>query len=55
VHPRCQKVAGADRNSYKGGPPLTYIPLPSVGVSRPWGNVHCTQCTEDVQLTLQQA
>ena len=29
---------------YPEGPPLTYIPLPKIDPSRPWGNDSCTEC-----------
>lgn len=30
---------------YPAGPPVTFLPLPVVDESRPWGNSNCSECT----------
>ncbi len=49
VHPLCQKKP-KDPSTYipstwyPGGPPVSYIPLPFMDVSRPWGSTDCLEC-----------
>ncbi len=49
-HPLCRKkVEEPDlkvpRTWYAEGPPLSYLPLPVIDDSRPWGNTTCVECT----------
>ena len=46
-HPVCQGTPGKDPNSltwFPGGPPLKCIPLPVQDLSRPPGNLNCSEC-----------
>ena len=46
-HPVCQRGKPSVIPSwYKGGPPITHIPLPVVDESRTWGSQSCSTCQE---------
>ena len=49
VHPLCQQKQKdpsmhIPSTWYTGGPPTSFIPLPVVDVSRPWGRPDCEEC-----------
>ena len=44
-HPVCKKGRPSVVPSwYKGGPPITHLPLPVLDLNRPWGNLSCNTC-----------
>ena len=44
-HPVCQKGRPREIPTwYRGGPPITHLPLPVLDVDRPWGNPTCSSC-----------
>ena len=46
-HPVCKQGKPLiEPTWFQGGPPLSYLPLPVVDTTRPWGNLGCPTCSQ---------